>query len=151
MHSKILLSKLTPLKPVMCVVRSTKGLLGTAISDPYLAFAKPLKSLETVHEVDTLILETRVGALVFGLPLQISDDDLRSRERIMRSHDWSVPLVSSMENRISLSEALSRKETEWEMWEEIDNPADGKASTEAAVALNGWLWEHCSGWRNTFG
>ena len=38
-----------------------------------------------------------------------------------------------------------------EMWEDIDNDAVDDPSTQAAIALNLFLWKETSGWANTFG
>jgi RNase H-fold protein (predicted Holliday junction resolvase) len=164
MQSRLLLAKLPPLKSIMCVVRNNKGMLGTAMSDPYLGFASPLASVPTIAEVEQLIQEHKPGGLAFGLPMAAMttttttthppDDCHGERKNVLLSshHDWNgVSLICTIDEQLSLEEALRRKETEWEMWEEIDDPGDGEASTEAAVALNAWLWEHCGGWRNTFG
>jgi hypothetical protein len=154
MESRWLLAKLTPMKSILCIVRSHQGIFGTAISDPYLGFASPLASVKTLSEVEGVIQAHKPGALALGWsmnPHQSLVDRRLHRDRLLE-YDWKIPLVCAIEesHQISLEEAMRRKETEWDMWEEID-PTDGEASTEAAVALNGWLWEHCGGWRNTFG
>ena len=38
-----------------------------------------------------------------------------------------------------------------EMWEDIDNDAVDDPSTQAAIALNLFLWKETGGWANTFG
>jgi hypothetical protein len=60
------------------------------------------------------------------------------------NHSWGVTLKCKIEEHFLLQEALRQKETEWDMWEEI-KPQNGEAVTEAAVVLNGWLWEHYGG------
>ena len=164
MESRHLLSKLTPLKPILCIVATTarsdagrrKMFIGTALSDPYLGHASHLLTAMTTDEVEEIIEEQKPGALVFGLPMirtkarqNIPSQYLEHREKIFE-HTWSVPLKCKIDERLTLDEAVSRKETEWEMWEDID-PVDGEPSTDAAVALNAWLWKYCGGWRNTFG
>jgi RNase H-fold protein (predicted Holliday junction resolvase) len=159
MQSRLLLAKLPPLKSIMCIVWNNKGMLGTAMSDPYLGFASPLASVPTIAEVEQLIQEYKPRGLAFGLPMAATrtttthppDGCHRDRNNLLSSHNWNVSLVCTIDEQLSLEEALRRKETEWEMWEEIEDPGDGEASTQAAVALNAWLWEHCGGWRNTFG
>mmetsp|Transcript_11037 Transcript_11037/g.13053 ORF Transcript_11037/g.13053 Transcript_11037/m.13053 type:complete len:157 (-) Transcript_11037:61-531(-) len=156
MQSRLLLAKLPPLKSIMCIIQSQEGTLGTALSDPYLGFATPLASIPTITEVEKLIQEHKPGGLLFGLPVATSSKATTCsasrilRDKIMLSHGWSGLLTCSIDEQLTLEEAIRRKETEWEMWEDIDL-SDGEASTEAAVALNGWLWDHCGGWRNTFG
>lgn len=156
MQSTRFLAKLPPLKSIMCIVQSQEGSLGTALSDPYLGFATPLATIETVAEIDQLIHEHRPGGLLFGIPIVTStsvstrDVSLVQRDKVMLSRGWNGLLTCSIDEQLTLEEAIRRKETEWEMWEDIDL-SDGKASTEAAAQLNGWLWDHCGGWRNTFG
>jgi hypothetical protein len=100
--------------------------------------------------VEQVIAEYKPGALAFGLSMRKCSESQHYRDDLM-ARSWKIPLICKIdEPQLSLEEALQRKETEWEMWEEIE-PDDGQASTEAAVALNGWLWQHCGGWRNTFG
>lgn len=166
MESRHLLSKLPPLKPILCLVATTavksgtitkKNLIGTALSDPYLGYAFPLSTVATTHEVEEIIKEHRPGALVFGLPMLNYHTSMplhehaiiESREKIFKSK-WNIPLRCKIDERLSLDEALSRKEHEWHMWDDFD-PTDGTPSTEAAVALNAWLYTHCGGWHNTFG
>jgi hypothetical protein len=150
MESRLLLAKLTPTKSILCIVRSHNGLFGTALSDPYLAFATPLASSKNLLDVEQVIAEHKPGALAFGLSMRECSESQHYRDDLL-ARSWKIPLICKIdEPQLSLEEALQRKETEWEMWEEIE-PDDEQASTEAAVALNGWLWEHCGGWRNTFG
>ena len=74
LESKLFLAKLPPMKSVMCVLQqksssparcggvAAKGRkIGTAISDPYLGFARPLSSVETLLEVENLIDEHKPG------------------------------------------------------------------------------------------
>jgi len=154
MQSARFLAKLPPLKSIMCIIRSQEGALGTALSDPYLGFASPLVSIQTIVEVDQLIQEHRPGGLLFGITMSTNvstcDASRAHRDKIMLSHGWNGLLTCSIDQQLTLEEAIRRKETEWEMWEDIDL-SDGEASTEAAAQLNGWLWDHCGGWRNTFG
>jgi RNase H-fold protein (predicted Holliday junction resolvase) len=157
MEAKLLLSKLTPMKSVLCIVQSSQnGWLGAAMSDPYLGVAAPLSKLETVDQVQECIREHQPGALAFGLPIQRPDQSivrlLNQRSQLV-DRSWSVPLICHIDEQLSLEEARSRKKTEWEMWEDInlDDHDLEDPSVEAAVALNAWLWEHCGGWRNTFG
>jgi RNase H-fold protein (predicted Holliday junction resolvase) len=63
----------------------------------------------------------------------------------------SLSYYTNIDERLSTEESYDRKATEWEMWEDIDDPGDAKLSTQAAVSLNAWLWTNCGGWRNTFG
>lgn len=169
LESKLFLAKLPPMKSVMCVLQqksssparcggvAAKGRkIGTAISDPYLGFARPLSSVETLLEVENLIDEHKPGGLIFlSRQQKLMQELLQLREMKTRTTKTNLDylkIYTVLEDPIlSIDEALRRKETEWEMWEEIENPNDGKASTEAAIALNGWLWTNCGGWRNTFG
>ena len=117
------------------------------MSDPYLGYASPVESVESLRDIGLIIGEIQPGALAFGKACDGYEDP------IVWNHSWGkndVPLRCRIETQLSLEEALQRKQTEWEMWEEID-VSNGEASTEAAIALNAWLWEHCGGWRNTFG
>ena len=126
------------------------------MSDPYLGVAAPLSKMETLDEVRECIKEHQPGALAFGLPIQRPDQSmvhlLNQRSQLV-DHSWNIPLICHIDEQLSLEEALSRKKTESEMWEDInlDDHSLEDPSVEAAVALNAWLWMHCGGWRNTFG
>jgi len=191
MESRLLLSKLTPMKPILCIVTRADGQIGSALSDAYLGYATPLQTVmvpsgplsvedaapssrmtepqevspRIVASIEPIIQEHRPGAIAFGLPLKRygkqphlqsaknCEATLFCGQKLLR-HDWSVPLRCTIETQLSLAEARKRKETEWEMWEEIDLSSDDCAddpSIAAAISLNAWLWEHCGGWRNTFG
>ena len=147
LKSTLLLSKIPPTKPILCIVKQGQtGIIGTAISDPYLGFASPLESVKRICDVEDIVSTVKPGALAFGK----SYDGIEIDPTVL-NHPWKVSLQCVIDEQISIEEAMKSKETEWEMWEEIEEPSNGKASTEAAVALNGWLWKHCGGWRNTFG
>lgn len=128
------------------------------MSDPYLGVAAPLSKMETVDQVQECIQKHQPGALAFGLPIQRPGQSmvrlLNQRSQLV-DRSWDVALICHIDEQLSLEEARSRKKTEWEMWEDInlddDHNLKEDPSVEAAVALNAWLWEHCGGWRNTFG
>ena len=153
-----MLTKLPPLKSILCLVRREEAKpFSVAISDAYLSFATPLPSCNCLSEIDHIIQEERPGAVVFGLPMKsVKQDfpmlnalrdqlvvDLQSQEQTAHS------LVCRYNKQITWQEAVERKKHEWEMWEDIDLLLE--KDVDAAVALNVFLWEHCGGWRNTFG
>jgi hypothetical protein len=114
MESRWLLAKLTPMKSIMCIVRSHQGIFGTAISDPYLGFASPLASVATASEVERVIQEHKPGALALGWsmhPHQSLVDRRMHRDRLLE-YDWKIPLFCTIEesHQISLEEAMRRKE-----------------------------------------
>lgn len=180
---KLFIARLTPLKPILFIVPTERGRLGIALSDPYLGYSIPVASFDTAQQVDAIIRDVRPGGLAFGLPLKTtrrnrvidttpSSNIFKVRDDLIASHSWMVHLQCKIDHQASLADALERKQSEWEMWEEIElpeeNEEDGKPkhlgeenshetdseiepSIQAAVALIFFLWEECGGWRNTFG
>jgi hypothetical protein len=59
------------MKSILRIVRSSNVLFGTALGDPYLAFAIPLALLTSV--LDVAIAENNPGNLAFGLPIKSPD------------------------------------------------------------------------------
>ena len=111
MNSKQLLARLPPLKSIMCIVRSKEGMLGTALSDPYLGFATPLASITSIVEINLLIEEHRPGGLLFGASTKYAASRVL-RDEIILLHGWNGLLTCSIEQQLTINEAISRKETE---------------------------------------
>lgn len=152
---KVLLSKLTPTKSIMCLV-CKPATFGLALSDPYLSCARPLRDVSSQADVERAAAEHNVGALAFALPMRrhTNVDDglvvLAERSASLGRQWLGVTLCCTIDDRLTLDQALAAKLEEMELWEDIDLD-DGTLSTDAAVALNHFLFEHCGGWRNTFG
>lgn len=150
----ILLSKLTPMKSLLCVVKSPTA-FGLAISDPYLGHGTPLHDVSEKAHVQEIVKEQGVGALLFALPMQRVENDgleqwVKLRESVLKT-DWpAVPLACLSDERITMEQAQLATTQEVEMWEDVDLECTD-LSTDAAVALNSFLWKHTGGWQNTFG
>jgi RNase H-fold protein (predicted Holliday junction resolvase) len=151
-----MLVKLVPMKSILCIVRRSPSTFGIAISDPYLGHASPLQDVSNERGVEDTIAEHGVGALLLALPMTRTDNDTRDHDSLiiqrtlLLQHKWNVPLACISEERLSLDEARVCTEQEVEMWEDIDLDCPD-VSTDAAVALNRFLWTHTGGWQNTFG
>ena len=97
------------------------------------------------------------GALTLALPLS---GDVPTAENIRDGlyykllHDdrlnARIPLLTTINDPMSLTEARREAQANVELWEAIDLD-DPSPSRDAAVALNSFLWKHTGGWRNTFG
>lgn len=209
--AKSMLAKLTPLKPIMCVVVShhNPSLYGLAVSDAYLGSARPLPAVAGLHDLEHAVeqVDGGIGGLLLGLPLVRNQNnpssspsfdyenhsllssslshqnnnnvDLHAAENMREGlyykllHDdrlnERVPFLSPIENDdtndydrninnnnktsddlFTLSQAQKLAQEQMELWEDIDLD-DTSPSTDAAVALNNFLWKHTGGWRNTFG
>lgn len=152
---KVLLSKLTPTKSVMCVV-CKPAIFGLALSDPYLACARPFRDVFSQADVERAAAENNVGALAFALPMRrfASFDDsldvLAERSASLERRWLGGTLCCTIDDRLTMDQAHAAKLEEVELWEDIDLD-DETLSTDAAVALNHFLFKHCGGWRNTFG
>lgn len=154
----IMLAKLTPMKSILCIVRRSPSTFGMAISDPYLGHASPLQDVSDERDVEDTIKEHGVGALLLALPMVRTENDTRDhgndndihQRSLLLQHKWNVPLACTSDERLQLDEARLCTKQEVEMWEEIDLDCPD-LSTDAAVALNRFLWTHTGGWQNTFG
>ena len=146
---------------------------------PLETFSTRSTSSDIYSNLKEILLEHKPGGLAFGLPMiatvpepsSLQSKYLKDREHFVQKliqqqqkllqdsttttrklDTGMLPLFyTNIDERLSIAEANARKETEWEMWEDIDDPSDGDLSTQAAVSLNAWLWTNCGGWRNTFG
>ena len=158
----IMLSKLTPMKSILCLVR-TPTAFGCALSDPYLGHGSPLYEVACQAQVDEIIQDHGVGALLFALPMRrlvVNDDGALALDTLKRQRDsmvqldWNkAPLLLacvSDQPQWTLQQARLATRQEVEMWEDVDLDAPC-SSTDAAVALNQFLWTHTGGWQNTFG
>jgi RNase H-fold protein (predicted Holliday junction resolvase) len=152
-----MLAKLTPMKSLLCIVRRSPSAFGMAISDPYLHHASPLQDVSDERDVENTIAEHGVGALLLALPMARTDKSTRDYANVMYQrtsllqHKWNVPLACISDERLSWDEARLSIKQEVEMWEEVDLDCPD-LSTDAAVALNRFLWTHTGGWQNnTFG
>ena len=151
----VLLAKLTPMRSVLCIVGCSREVFGLALSDPYLGSARPLEDASDLSAVNAAIDDHGVGALAFALPMQRKEFQskearlLRLRDSLME-HSWNVPIACTIDDRLKLEEARKLAMSEIEQWEEVDFD-NHSLSTDAAVALNHFLWVHIGGWRNTFG
>lgn len=154
----VMLSKLTPLKSILCLIK-TPVCFGIAVSDPYLSSASAIADVERISQVESIIQNHGgVGAMAFALPLRNSlDDELRQgdlhaiRKKMLCREGWNVPIGVVIEEQLSLEEAIQIAEEDPDQWDDIDF-ADKSLSTEAAIALNHFLWIQTGGWRtNTFG
>jgi RNase H-fold protein (predicted Holliday junction resolvase) len=152
----VMLAKLTPMKSLLCIVRKNPSTFGLALSDPYLGHASPLQDVSDEREVENTIAEHGIGALLLALPMTRTENDTRDHANVIHQrtlllqHKWNVPLACISDERLLLDEARICTEQEVEMWEEIDLDCLD-LSTDAAVALNRFLWTHTGGWQNTFG
>jgi RNase H-fold protein (predicted Holliday junction resolvase) len=155
-----MLVKLVPMKSILCIVRRSPSTFGIAISDPYLGHATPLQDVSNERDVEDNIAENGVGALLLALPMARTENDTQDNDQananvihqrtLLLQHKWNVPLACISDERLSFDEARLCTEQEVEMWEDIDLDCSD-LSTDAAVALNRFLWEHTGGWQNTFG
>eukprot|EP00977_Amphora_coffeiformis_P008974 scaffold2033_cov164-Amphora_coffeaeformis.AAC.13 len=155
------------MKPILCVVATSASSFGLAVSDAYLGSARPLPSVTSLADAKDTCLEERVGALTLALPLQHGSVERQRAAEILRDRLYlelvdkdplksttSVPpalLVSKMNCHMSLEEARQLAVEQVEMWEDVDFDDDSSPSTDAAVALNCFLWKYTGGWANTFG
>jgi hypothetical protein len=154
----VMLAKMTPMKSILCIVRRSPSAFGIAISDPYLGHASPLQDASNERDVEHTIAEHGVGALLLALPMTRSESDtydqalvIKQRTLLLQHPGWNVPLACISEERLPLDEARLCCQQEVEMWEDIDVDCPD-LSTDAAVALNRFLWTHTGGWQNnTFG
>jgi RNase H-fold protein (predicted Holliday junction resolvase) len=156
-----MLVKLVPMKSILCIVRRSPSTFGIAISDPYLGHASPLQDVSNERDVESTIAENGIGALLLALPMtRTTENDTRDNDNdnanvmqqrtLLLQHQWNVPLACISDERLSFDEARLCTEQEVEMWEDVDLDCPD-LSTDAAVALNRFLWTHTGGWQNTFG
>jgi RNase H-fold protein (predicted Holliday junction resolvase) len=158
MSPTTMLVKLVPLKSILCIVRRSPSTFGIALSDPYLGHAFPLQDVSNEREVEDTIAENGVGALLLALPMTRTENDTRDHDHanviqqrtLLLQHKWNVPLACISDERLPVDEARLCTEQEVEMWEDVDLDCPD-VSTDAAVALNRFLWTHTGGWQNTFG
>jgi hypothetical protein len=156
-----MLARLTPMKPILCVVAHQSSYFGLAVSDAYLGSARPLPCVTSLTDLEDACLEENVGALTLALPLlgtmaidTHTADNIRDGLYYKLLHDdrlnARVPLLTTINEQISLDQARKEAKEQVELWEaiDLDNPSP---SRDAAVALNSFLWNHTGGWRNTFG
>lgn len=157
LSAETMLARLTPLKPILCVVAQTSSYYGLAVSDAYLGSARPLPSVASLHDLEEACWAENAGALTLALPLS---GDVPTAENIRDGlyykllHDdrlnARIPLLTTINDPMSLTEARREAQANVELWEAIDLD-DPSPSRDAAVALNSFLWKHTGGWRNTFG
>jgi RNase H-fold protein (predicted Holliday junction resolvase) len=163
-----LLAHLQPTKSLLCIVAHPDSLIGMAVSDPYLASARPLSVVHGMDRVEEAVRENGVGGILGGLPMIRDGDlsstaykkhhalDMRARDELLK-HAWKVTMpLYSIDKRYTLAQAREAAQNDPWMWEEIDleeyeDGSDSSPSIEAGVALNFFLWEHTEGWQNTFG
>lgn len=167
LSAESMLAHMTPMKPILCVVAHTSSYYGLAVSDAYLGSARPLPCLASLTDLEDACWEHGVGALTLALPLQRSSSslslsflDVPTADRIRDSLYWKllhddrlnarVPLLTKFDEQMTPRKAQQLAQEQVELWEavDLDNPSP---STDAAVALNNFLWKHTGGWRNTFG
>jgi RNase H-fold protein (predicted Holliday junction resolvase) len=148
-----MLAKLTPMKSLLCIVKSPSA-YGIAISDPYLGYASPLRDVSDKGDIDNAITEHGAGALLLALPMVRHTDAgmeaVMHQRTLLLQQKWNIPLACISDERLTLDAARLSTKQEVEMWEEIDLDCSD-LSTDAAVALNRFLWTHTGGWQNTFG
>ena len=159
LSAETMLARLTPMKPILCVVAQTPSYYGLAVSDPYLGSAAPLPCVSSLTDLEEACLDQGVGALTLALPLQ-EVSDAHTADRIRDALYWKllnddrlnahVPLMTKCDEQMTLPQARQLAREQVELWESVDleNPSP---SRDAAVALNNFLWKHTGGWRNTFG
>ena len=161
--ARAMLTRLPPTKSILCLTVSD-ATVGFAVSDAYLANARPLApfpSISTTAVADAtraLIDEHDVGALAFGLSMHGAAAAAHADRERLACTVTTTRLRCLLNDRIGLDALRHRVEEEPEMWEgvaqwasEARDDAAIPASISATVALNLFLWEHCGGWRNTFG
>ena len=159
LSAEAMLARLTPLKPILCVVAHTSSYFGLAVSDAYLGHAKPLPAVASLHDLEEACFEQAVGALTLALPLHgVVDvhtaDSIRDGLYYKLLHDdrlnARVPLLTTIDEQVTIQEAKKIAKEQPDLWDLVDFD-DDSPSTDAAIALNSFLWKHTGGWRNTFG
>jgi len=170
LKAETLLALLTPMKPILCVVAATPSStsFGLAVSDAYLGCCRPLPSVTSLADVKDVCLEERVGALTLALPMRHVSNERQKAEAQIRENLYfelvdndrlmhftgaggrTALLVSHIDHHMTIEEAKQLAKEQVEMWEDI-NFEDSSPSTDAAVALNCFLWKYTGGWANTFG
>jgi hypothetical protein len=141
-------------------VARTPNYFGLAISDAYLASAHPLPSVTSLTDLEEICCEEKMGGLTLALPLVELTPNAFLAEKLRQNlchrfqHDdglnAKVPLLTTIDETFRLADAKEAALDQVELWEAVDWD-DKSPSTDAAIALNHFLWTHTGGWRNTFG
>lgn len=168
------LRNLRPYTLVLSIIRPTcrSRKIGIALSDPYLSCVESSRQLNSVRmlRIGRFIDASRIGLVVFGLPLRFRNSTLKhaaAARRMLARTIGRVRLGSSncpavcYDKRMTLREAQreERANSQWSALRELRGAATGTQhyergvalSMHAAVALQNLLDDEYGGWPNTFG
>jgi hypothetical protein len=142
LQPKTFVNRLRPTKSVLAIGDNS----GLAISDPYLSCACPLPLTATLNSLKQLLAEHGVGGIVL---MPTASDFVPGQ-----LHIPSQILMTEWTTTITLLQARKYASDDL-LWSDIhledvdDNQV--QPNTQAAIALQHFLYSHCGGWSNTFG
>ena len=84
-----------------------------------------------------------------GKPFEAPRSLVAARHGAKASPEFKLPpLRLEIDDRLSADDVEERRRDQPEIWADVEGVGP---STDAAVALSHFLYEHCGGWQNTFG
>ena len=173
-----LVARLPVYRTLVGLVAVSDSVIGVAVSDPYLSFAKPLPSVTDLAAVPKLAAELKAGAVVVGLPFaaaglqQAASLQPRAHQHVVARQQRVLaallrePAVGDAQlmvcayaapAQLHTADSVAQSFRDNLLWDQTAVDELGKhgesrdAAIEAAVSLQLFLDEYSGGWANTFG